>query len=189
MSSRLACTTRIRCAARRSASAGFGTINVPFFDATVSASMPRLCVAADVIAQENVIAPAVFNDRHRGAGQLGRSPREPGRRTFFARLGGPAKIISVVSRSSGGGDEVVRGKPCRKRFFFAACFFLRGAADCWKSLRGNGFKGYRRFGSKIVWTYRRPINHDHDGPCGLAATGFQWVRGGVQWFDFMTKIN
>jgi len=68
-------------------------------------------------------------------------------------------------------------------------FFVRNGVDCWKPLYSNGFEGYMRFQQKNIWTYRRPIGNSLKWPQGLAVTGFRSVWGGVQWFDFMTKIN
>ncbi|MFC5582568.1 hypothetical protein [Rhodanobacter terrae] len=59
-----------------------GTASAPtmlcFFGGIVSSSTPRLRIVAAAIAQENVVAAPVFGDERRGAGHLGRSPREPG---------------------------------------------------------------------------------------------------------------
>jgi hypothetical protein len=62
-----------------------------FFGGIVSRLMPSLRVAADVAARKNVIATTAFGDELRSARHPGRSPREPGGRTFFARLGGSAE--------------------------------------------------------------------------------------------------
>lgn len=124
MSSCFACSARIRCPARRPVSTASVQSMFFFFDAIVSTSMPRLRVIDDAIASENIAARTVFGDEYRGAGHLGRSPCEPGDRTFFARLGGPGKIISVASRSSGGGVGEGRRRPCRDRYFLRHIFLL-----------------------------------------------------------------
>lgn len=68
-----------------------GTIRVPFFGEIVLMSKPHVRVIVDAAAQKNVVAPTAFDNECRGAGNLGRSRREPERRTFLPGSAGRLK--------------------------------------------------------------------------------------------------